>query len=406
MKLVRTTAIAIAAAAAFATPAVAQDKQQNAAAQPQIKPSSKALKPIVDLQTAVNNKDYASVPAKVAAAQAVASTKEDKYLIARLQLQAAVANNDNAAVSTAIEAISASNFLDPAKVADLYTGLGGTYFNAKQYAQAAAAYQKALALNPRNTEAANMVGDALIGAGQKAEAAALFQRQIQASLAAGQKPDENLLKRAVAVAYESKSPTAVELARQWVAAYPSPSSWSDAIGIYSNLNQQDVEGIIDLLRLRQAVGAMKTGAEYAQYARAAAEQNNFNEAQAVLDAGIAANAIDPKASEYADLVTGLKAKQKATAADLAVATKQAATGNALVRIGDRYLAMGDSAKAVEAYKLAIAKPGTDVAVANLHLGMALAKAGDKAGATAALNAVTGPRADIAKFWLTYLNQKG
>ena len=44
-------------------------------------------------------------------------------------------------------------------------------------------------------------------------------------------------------------------------------------------------------------------------------------------------------------------------------------------------------------------------VANLHIGMALARAGDKAGATAALNAVTGPRADIAKFWLTYLNQK-
>jgi hypothetical protein len=37
--------------------------------------------------------------------------------------------------------------------------------------------------------------------------------------------------------------------------------------------------------------------------------------------------------------------------------------------------------------------------------MALARSGDKAGATAAFNAVTGPRADIAKFWLTYLNQK-
>ena len=52
------------------------------------------------------------------------------------------------------------------------------------------------------------------------------------------------------------------------------------------------------------------------------------------------------------------------------------------------------------------KPGVDAEVINLHLGMALAKSGDKAGAAAAFNAVTGPRADIAKFWLTYLNQKG
>jgi hypothetical protein len=32
----------------------------------------------------------------------------------------------------------------------------------------------------------------------------------------------------------------------------------------------------------------------------------------------------------------------------------------------------------------------------------LAQSGDKAGATAALNAVTGSRAEIAKYWLAYL----
>jgi hypothetical protein len=47
----------------------------------------------------------------------------------------------------------------------------------------------------------------------------------------------------------------------------------------------------------------------------------------------------------------------------------------------------------------------DPAVANLHIGMALARAGDKAGATTALNAVTGPRAEIAKYWLLYVSQK-
>ena len=136
------------------------------------------------------------------------------------------------------------------------------------------------------------------------------------------------------------------------------------------------------------------------------EQNNFNEAQMAFDAGVAKKLINPSSAEYSDLVQGLKAKAKATEADLETASKQAANGNILVRIGDRYVAMGNHAKAVETYKAALAKPGTDTAVANLHLGMALTKAGDKAGATAALNAVTGPRADIAKFWLTYLNQKG
>jgi len=405
MKLITSTAIAL--AAAFAVPAAAQGSKPPAAqpAQPQIKPSSKALKAIIDLQDAVNKKDTATIPAKVAAADAVASTKEDHYLIAQLQLKAAVDANDKPAISAAIDKIAASGELDTGKVSALYVGLGGSYFNDKQYPQATAAYQKALSLDPRNAEAGKMVGEALFASGQKAEAAAAFQRAIQASVAAGQKPDEALVKRAVAVAYDVQSPMAVDLARQWVAAYPSPGAWSDTIAIYSNLNHPDAESALDLYRLRQVTGSMTDGGEYAQYARTAAELNNFNEAKAALDAGVAAKAIDPADAKYSDLVKGLKAKPIATAADLAEATKTAQSGMALLRIGDRYYAMGDYAKAVDLYRMSMGKAGVDKDVANLHIGMALARAGDKAGATTALNAVTGPRSGIAKLWLTYLDQK-
>jgi len=406
MKLITTTALALVAALS-ASPAVAQDKPAAAPAapaQPKISPSKGALKAIVDLQDSVNKGDYAGVPAKVAAAKAVATTKEDKYLIGQLQLKAAIAAKDNAATSAAIDQIASSGYLDPSKSSELYLSLGSTLYNNKQYPQAQAAFQKAAALDPRNTEAPSLLGEALFAQGQKAEAAAAFQRAIQASVAAGRKPNENLLKRAVGVAYESNSPNAVELARQWVAAYPGPESWRNSIAIYRNLNHPDIEGTLDLLRLMQATGAMTQSEDYTLFARAAAEQNNFNEAQAVLDAGIAAKTVNPASADVKDLVAGLKAKPKATAADLAAATKSAVNGTALLRIGDRYYAMGDYAKAVELYRMAMGKTGVDTAVANLHIGMALARAGDKAGATTALNAVSGPRADIAKYWLAYVNQ--
>jgi len=405
MKLITTTALALVAALATA-PASAQTPSAPAQQTVKITPSKGALKAISELNDAVNKSDFASVPAKVTAAQAVATTKEDRYLIGQLQLKAALAEKSDAATAAAIDSLAASGYLEASKTSQLYQGLGGSYFNNKQYPQAAAAYQKALALDPNNTEAGSLLGESLFAQGQKAQAAAAFQRAVQARVAAGQKPDETLIKRAVAVAYDAQSPVAVDLARQWVAAYPSASSWSDAIAIYTNLNHPDVEGTLDLLRLMQVAGAMNRGGEYAQYARAAAEQNNFNEAQAAFDAGVAAKMIDPSKPEYSDLVSGLKSKPKATAADLEAATKTAQSGMALLRIGDRYYAMGDYAKAVELYKMSMGKPGVDAAVANLHIGMALARAGDKAGATTALNAVTGPRADIAKFWLTYLNQKG
>ncbi len=404
MKLITTTALALVAALA-AAPATAQTPSAPAQQQVKITPSKPALKAISDLNDAVTKSDFASVPAKVAAAQAVATTKDDRYLIGQLQLKAALAEKNDAATAAAIDTLASSGYLEPSKTSQLYLGLGGTFFNNKQYPQAAAAYQKALALDPNNTEAGSLLGESLFAQGQKAEAAAAFQRAIQVRVAAGQKPEEGLVKRAVAVAYDAKSPAAIELARQWVSAYPSAGSWSDAIAIYTNLNHPDVEGTLDLLRLMQVTGALNTGGEYAQYARAAAEQYNFNEAQVAFDAGVAAKLIDPSKPEYSDL-NGLKAKPKATAADLEEATKTAQSGMALLRIGDRYCAMGNYAKAVELYKMSMGKPGVDAAVANLHTGMALARAGDKAGATSALNAVTGPRADIAKFWLTYLNQKG
>jgi tetratricopeptide (TPR) repeat protein len=196
----------------------------------------------------------------------------------------------------------------------------------------------------------------------------------------------------------------VQLGRDWVAAYPSPSSWHNAVAIYRNVNHPDTEGTLDLLRLLQASGSLSTPGDYELFVEGAADQMNYNEAQAVLDAGIAAHVVDPSTSQVKDMLSVLKVKPKATAADLEAAVKMSPSAINLLRIGDRYYGMGNYAKAAEIYRQVVAKPGADRDVANLHLGMALARAGDKAGATAAFNAVTGSRADIAKFWLLYVQQ--
>jgi tetratricopeptide (TPR) repeat protein len=372
---------------------------------PSVKPSNKALKAIAELQQAVNNKDVANIPAKVAAAQAVAQTKEDHYLIGILQRQAALAANDTAALAQAVEAVVNSGLLDAKLTSALYLDLGAKQYNAKQYPQAVASFQRATALTPNDPQALDLLAQGMAAAGQGSEAAAAFQRAIAAQVAAGQKPEEGMYKRAVSAAYEANSPAAVDIGRQWIVAYPSPNSWRNAIAVYRNYTHPDVESTLDLLRLMQAAGALSTAGDYQLFITSSAEQLNYNEAQAVLDAGVAAKVIDPASAEFRDVAIPLKAKPKATAADLAAAAKTAQSGMALLRIGDRYYGMGDYAKAAELYRQAMGKAGVDPAVANLHLGMALARSGDKAGATAAFNAVTGPRADVAKYWLLYVNQK-
>jgi tetratricopeptide (TPR) repeat protein len=370
-----------------------------------IKASPQAAKAIGELQTAVNAKDAANIPAKLAAAQAAAKTKADNYWIARLQLKAAVDSNDYAAAQAAIDAINATGLMPPSQMVSLYAGLGGSAFNAKQYAVAASAFGHVVAIDPNNLEATVDLARSRAAAGQGAEAVTALQHAIQLQSAGGKKPDEKLLKQAVGIAYNAKLPSALDFSREWVTNYPSPQSWHDTIAIYRNLSHQDDESTLELLRLMQAAGALRSAGDYSLFAQAAEQQRNFNEAQAVLDAGIAANAINPTDAQVKDLIADVKARQKPTAADLNEAVTMSPSGINLLRIGDAFYAMGNYSKAAEIYRQTMGKAGVDTDVANLHLGMALARAGDKAGAAAAFKAVSGQRADIAKLWMIYLQQQ-
>jgi tetratricopeptide (TPR) repeat protein len=370
-----------------------------------IKPSKQAQKAFIELQKAVNANDTASIPAKLAAVQAVAQTPEDKYLLGNFQLKIALAANNNAGIGAAIDTMASSGVVDNVKIGSLYRGLGGTYYNAKQFDQAATAFERAVALNPQDLESMKLIGEARLSQGNKAEALAAFQKVMATRKAAGQKPEEDLYKRSVQIAYDTKAPNAIQIARDWVAAYPSPSNWHDAVAIYRNMGRPDVEGTLTMLRLLRTAGAMTSPGDYALYASAAADQLNFNEAQAVIDEGIAAKKIDPASAQFREIIPPLQKKPKATPADLAEATKTAQSGMALLRIGDRYYALKDYTKAVELYRKSMGKPGVDADVANLHIGFALTAAGDKAGAIEAFKAVKGGRADLAQYWLLYLNSK-
>ena len=72
-----------------------------------------------------------------------------------------------------------------------------------------------------------------------------------------------MYRRAVALAYEAKAPNTVELSRQWLAAYPSPSSWQNSIAIYRNLRTTKSPDIVDILRLAMVTGALQQDLDYA-----------------------------------------------------------------------------------------------------------------------------------------------
>ena len=95
--------LASALALGFAGLAVPAAAQQPPA---QIKVSSKAQPALIALQNAVNANDTAKIPGAIAAAQAAVQTKEDRYMLGQLQLKAALAAKDDAAISAAGDVIA------------------------------------------------------------------------------------------------------------------------------------------------------------------------------------------------------------------------------------------------------------------------------------------------------------
>ena len=152
----------------------------------------------------MNAKDVANIPAKVAAAKAVATTNEDRYWIARLELKASVDANDKAGLATAVDSLAATGLASHADLGSLYSVVGGNAFDAKQYDAAAAAFEREAALDPNNANALVNLAVARSAGGHKPEAVSALQQAIQASNAAGKKADEKVYRQAVGIAYEGE----------------------------------------------------------------------------------------------------------------------------------------------------------------------------------------------------------
>lgn len=368
--------------------------------------SKEARKAIIELQDAVTANDTASIPAKLVAAQNVAKTADDKYVIAINQIKAATAAGDLAGMRAGIDALRASGGAEKADLVARYNNLGKRYYDAKQFDQAASAFDQSLAVDASNADAMKLLASIRDSQGRKAEAVALMAKSLAAAKAAGVKPKENDYKFAARIAYDAKAPAAVEITRSWLSDYPTSTNWRDALRIYRDINGLQGDMKIDTLRLARAANSLAGEADYHGLASELVAKGFLAEAKAVIGEGGAKNAIDLKKAAFVQLsAKAAKAPARAAVDASAKAALAGGDGKAAMAAGDALYGFGAYAEAAPLFKAAIGKPGVDANLANLRLGIALARAGDKAGATAALNAVGGPQANVAKYWLIWLSSQ-
>ena len=390
--------------------APAKAAKDAAPGQRKVNISKPAQKAVIELQNALTANDAAGIPVKLAAAKAAAKTDEDRYYIGVLEMKAGIAAKDNAMIASGIEAIIASNQAPPEEHALNYLNLGKSYNNMKQLDKAIPALQRAIQLKPGDTEPMILLGEiqAQQGGAQITPAVATLRQAIAIETAAGRKADERWYKRALTLAYGAKLPIAAQISRDWVAAYPTSANWRDAIRIYRNLAKPPEPVLMDLLRLARATNSLDGDVDYNAYVYIAAEARNAREGKALIDEAASAGKIDLNKPVFRDMQAGLKARPMPGEDILAKSAETQLTGTdgaALLLTANRFYGIGNHARAAELFRAALTKPGVDKDQVNLQLGIALAGAGDKAGAKAALEAVAGSRSEVAKYWLTYLSTK-
>jgi tetratricopeptide (TPR) repeat protein len=364
---------------------------------------------IVPVQTAVQAQDWTAAAAALPAAQAAATTPYGRYVVSRLQLEIAEGTQNAQLRAQAVEAMLASGAAPAEALPPLLGAQSSIAIEAQNWPLAEQALTRLLELEPGNAERLRLLAEVQIRQNKLNEALANYQRLIATGETSGQRAAEEHYRRALAVARQLRAAEATaQLGRTLLTAYPTQQNWQEALRLYRQTSGEQADVALDLRRLMRAAGAFSDQADYLEFADRLVRAGLLGEAKAVLDEGISRNVLRANDSTVAGMMNSVSGRINEDRASLTTARTQALAGSGRqARIaGDAYMSYGQYAEAVELYRAGVQKGGEDANLLNLRLGIALALAGQRAEAETALRAVTGSRAELAGYWLLWLNRAG
>jgi len=363
-----------------------------------------ALTPAIQ---AAEASDWAAATAALPAAVAAAQGADAKYVVAQVQLRIGIGTNNVPMQTQAIDGLIASGGAQPNELPGLYETQAQLATAAGDHAKAERAMTQLAAMSPNDPNAIIRIARYRAGRNDSAGAIQQWQRAIQLQQAAGQPIPEDWRKQILALSYRARSPQAIGYARELVAAHPTPENWRDALIIYRELGNAGAGMELDVGRLLRAAQALTSERDYVEYAEAANRGAMVGEVKAVLEEGLARGAIRGAAAyarEMLNRANGRLAEDRASLTRERTTALAGSDGAVALRTGDAFFGHGQYAEAAELYRAALQK-GADANLANTRLGAALALGGQRAEAEAAFRAISGPRAELAQYWLLWLNTR-
>ncbi len=399
----------ISAALAFAVPSVVTVAAQAQGAAPELQLTEEVRQAAEQARLAISQNNFPSATALLNQATSQARTDGDRYVIATMRLDIANRTFNAAGKNAAINALISSPLVDEGRRAELYLANSALAYNAQDVDAARSALQGAIdrgATDPRTYIALASID---FEKGNRDNALTLVDRALALQQQSSQPISDHWYRRAIHMANRAGDVTRVaQMSQALVAAYPTAQNWRDVLTFHRTVGQPDQAAALDLWRLQGATDALYGEADYLGYLRLANEAGYRAEVERVVLAGKAVNMLDGGNSEIATLdrgTTRFAESLRSAMAGRASAAANQADGTAAMAVADDYVSLGRYAEAAAQYRIALQKGGIDADLVNERLGMALALSGDVAGARTALDAVTGPRSWIARYWRIFADTR-
>jgi hypothetical protein len=411
MKFASTLALAITLVGAPAL-AAKKDKAAEAAApaafQPQLgKDFRTGAGPV---QAALKAQDAAGAKTAIDALAPKATTPDEKFYIGQFHLSLANLTKDTKAQAAAIDEMLASGSAGVNENPGKFQYFAGLFaYQANDYPKSAQRLQEAQTAGYKAEDLNIMLADASFRQGLVPQGSAAADRAFADKKAAGQPVPESWYRVVVSQTYKAKDYAGTNrYMRQMIASYPTPTNWRDALVLYRDSAKLDPTLAMDVFRLMRAAKALDGERDYYEYALYADQRGLPGEAKSLIDEGYALGKAPKTSKAISDIYSSSSAKIAADHASLAkgeAAANASANGKLAAGTADAYLSYGEDAKAAALYRTALTKGGVDTDAVNTHLGIALARSGQTADAKTAFALVKGPRAEIANYWVAWLDQK-
>ena len=337
----------------------------------------------------------------------------EQYMVDRTRGAAAMGAGENELAGRSFESALNSGRMSAGDQAKVVQALISLYYRAQDYPKAIVWMQRAIKDGTADNETRALLVQSYYLSGDLNRAQKELQNDLAAAERAGRAPTEGQLQLMANLASKQNDKAAyVASMERLVANYPTKAYWADLVSRVQGKPGFADRLVLDLDRLKLALGQISTSADYMEMSQLALQAGFPAEGKKIVDNGYAKGVLGTGAEaarhkRLQDLADKNAAEDLKNLPANEAEAQKAKDGTALVNLGYALVTAGQTDKGITMMVEGISRGGLKrLDDARLHLGLAYLQAGKKAEAIKTFKTVQGTdgTADLARYWIILTNR--